>query len=243
MNFIYYAYLFFIGSSFASFYYLLAARIPRREKVVWTRSKCESCHTRLGFWDLFPVFSYFYLKGRCRYCGHSLSAAYCIFELVGGIFFIQNGLHYITSPRMFLFYMFLYSILFLIAAIDQQYFIIPDSLQVILFLLLLVDRYLSGASFDKSCLYGLVGMFAVGFLASAMVPEGLGGGDIKLMSLFGLNLGFYNASFVLCFAALLGLLSISFSHIFYKRNLSSPIPFGPFLVISFWLIKEGILQL
>src|SRR3989344_5493756 len=46
----------------------LIDRLPRGESWVRGRSKCDSCKHELGFWDLIPLLSYLWLRGRCRYC-------------------------------------------------------------------------------------------------------------------------------------------------------------------------------
>ena len=45
---------------------------------------CPNCNHELGFFDLFPVFSYIFLKGKCRYCGNKIRPRYLILEILSG---------------------------------------------------------------------------------------------------------------------------------------------------------------
>lgn len=53
-------------------------------KSFWGRSYCEKCKKQLAWYDLFPVFSYLFLQGRCRYCRTKLSIEYPLVELLTG---------------------------------------------------------------------------------------------------------------------------------------------------------------
>ena len=68
MSTILYIYIFLIGITFGSFFTLATYRIPKREDIIHTRSYCPKCKHKLSFWDMIPVFSYIFLKGKCRYC-------------------------------------------------------------------------------------------------------------------------------------------------------------------------------
>lgn len=69
------------------------------KRTFWGRSYCEKCKKKLAWYDLFPIFSYLFLKGRCRYCKAKLSLEYPLIELLmgfltAGIFgkFIPSGI-------------------------------------------------------------------------------------------------------------------------------------------------------
>ena len=83
--------LFFValGMVLGSFSSFLSYRIPAGLPWIWNkegevsykRSCCPHCHHPLGFFDLFPVLSWLYLKGRCRYCGQDISFLYPLVEI------------------------------------------------------------------------------------------------------------------------------------------------------------------
>lgn len=54
-------------------------------KSFWGRSYCPKCKHKLGWYDLLPIFSYIFLKGRCRYCHKKISIEYLLVELGMGL--------------------------------------------------------------------------------------------------------------------------------------------------------------
>ena len=48
------------------------------------RSQCDACHHVLHWYDLIPILSYVWLKGRCHYCGKKLSKEYILAEILTG---------------------------------------------------------------------------------------------------------------------------------------------------------------
>ena len=80
--------IFFIGTVFGSFFTLAVYRIPLGKNITHERSFCPNCEHRLEFKDLIPVFSYIFLKGKCRYCGEKVRPRYLILEILSGTVFV-----------------------------------------------------------------------------------------------------------------------------------------------------------
>ena len=80
--------IFFMGTVFGSFFTLAVYRIPLGKNITHERSFCPNCEHRLEFKDLIPVFSYIFLKGKCRYCGQKVRSRYLILEILSGIVFV-----------------------------------------------------------------------------------------------------------------------------------------------------------
>ena len=78
-----------IGITMGSFFTLATYRIPLKQDITHTRSYCPKCNHKLGFWDLIPVLSYIFLKGRCRYCKEKISARYIIMEIFSGFLYLS----------------------------------------------------------------------------------------------------------------------------------------------------------
>ncbi|WP_373795246.1 MULTISPECIES: A24 family peptidase [Jeotgalibaca] len=229
-------YYFFIGSCFASFYCVIADRLPRKESLIAQQSFCSSCKHPLAFFDLIPVLSFLSLRGRCRYCQKRIKSNLLLFEVIGGSIFIITASHY--QGFTFVFYSCFYSILFLVAVIDYYYFYIPDCLQLLLFIFTFFYHFANDSLNQLPIWFGIVMMLIVGISASWFVPNGLGGGDMKLMAIFGFYFGFYASSATLCLASLMGIVYL-FILSRYKSTLFQPlIPFGPFLALSFFMINE-----
>ena len=88
MDIIIYVIIFIIGIVFGSFYTLAVYRIPKGQDITHTRSYCTKCNHKLSFLDLIPVFSYIFLRGKCRYCKEKIRPRYFIIELISGISFV-----------------------------------------------------------------------------------------------------------------------------------------------------------
>ena len=86
-----YIILFLIGIFFGSFYTLAVYRIPKRQDITHTHSYCPNCNHKLGLLDLIPIFSYIFLKGKCRYCNEKIRPRYLILETLSGLLFVVLG--------------------------------------------------------------------------------------------------------------------------------------------------------
>ena len=84
-----YILIFIIGTLFGSFYTLAVYRIPKKQDITHTRSYCPKCNHKLGFFDMFPIFSYILLGGKCRYCKEKIRPRYLILEILSGLIFVS----------------------------------------------------------------------------------------------------------------------------------------------------------
>lgn len=80
--------VFIIGAFLGSFCTLAVYRIPLKQDITHERSYCPNCKHKLGFFDLFPIFSYIFLGGKCRYCKEKIRPRYLIIEVLSGIVFL-----------------------------------------------------------------------------------------------------------------------------------------------------------
>ena len=88
MDIFFYVIIFIIGSLFVSFYTLAVYRIPKRQDILLKHSYCPNCNHKLGLLDLFPIFSYIFLGGKCRYCKEKIRPRYLILEVLAGMLFV-----------------------------------------------------------------------------------------------------------------------------------------------------------
>ena len=79
-TFIIYIFVFLYGIVIGSFLNVCIYRIPKKESIVTVGSHCMKCGHQLKWYDLFPLFSFLFLKGKCRYCGTKLSVQYPVIE-------------------------------------------------------------------------------------------------------------------------------------------------------------------
>ena len=232
---IYYTIISFIfGITLGSFYNVVGYRLPREQSLIYPSSHCTSCNHKLGILDLFPVFSFIFLRGKCRYCGQKISWFYPFFEFMTGTLFAISYIVFGQSIEFFISITFI-SMLLIIIISDYQTMIIPDELLLVcgfvLIILIGINKGLVGLGY--SLIEGIVAfviMFAIKKLGDFMFKkESMGGGDIKLMFIFGLVLGLPMALVSIFIASFIGL-PISLFILYRKKE--HEIPFGPFLAVA-----------
>lgn len=84
--------IFILGIYFGSFFTLATYRLPKRENITHKHSYCPNCNHKLGILDLVPVFSYIFLRGKCRYCSKPIGSRYFLFEILTGLVFVLFAL-------------------------------------------------------------------------------------------------------------------------------------------------------
>lgn len=233
-----YLFVFLYGMVIGSFLNVCIWRIPRKESILYPSSHCPNCDTTLKSYDLFPIISYLFTGGNCRYCGVNISIQYPFVELANGIIYLLIFHKYGISTASIEFCL-LGSLLLTIGLIDYHHQIIPDSITITGFLVVLVFHISKYVNNPESLLHGLVGLLIGGgfFLLLAIITNGgMGGGDIKLMGLLGLWLGWKWILLVTLLAFVLGAF-ISILLILLKiKNRKDMIPFGPFIGLATILI-------
>ncbi len=124
------------GLIVGSFFNVCIYRIPiKKSIIVPERSYCPKCNHFLGVLDNIPIFSYIFLKGKCRYCKESISPRYIIVESLTAILFallLHRSSQMNHDPRYIILYLLEMCIfvgfLIVISFIDFEHFIIPDKL-------------------------------------------------------------------------------------------------------------------
>ena len=77
-----------IGAVIGSFVNVVSLRVAKREDFIHGRSYCPHCHHPLCALDLLPIFSYLFLRGKCRWCKQSISIRYLLVEITFAILFV-----------------------------------------------------------------------------------------------------------------------------------------------------------
>lgn len=238
-EFIALCYVAFGGLCLGSFATALIYRIPRdiswiREGKMASRSKCPSCNTTLNALDLVPVFSWLFLRGKCRHCGAKISVFYPLIELTCLI--LSLGLFHVWGAQWATLTVLLL-VPFLVAhiAIDWEHMILPDDINIALLILSVLFLALGGAG-DAWPWHLAAGLFLPGlFWAIAALMrvwkkrEALGPGDLKFLPSVGLLLGF---TAIPSYLIVSGLLGVATGLYYLFTNREGAFPFGPALVIS-----------
>ena len=222
--------VFTVGACMGSFLNCTAWRIVHGESVLRGRSHCDICGHVLGARDLVPIFSYLFSHGKCRYCGSTLSAGHVWAEGASGLTFLLIVFKYDISLQALEMLVFA-CVLLASAFADLEGFIIPDRFIAAGFVMRVVFFFLLGEG-KSDALDALLGGFAVGggLLLFVLLyerlrkVEAMGGGDLKLLFLTGLYLGWAKNLLCLFLACIFG---IVFALITQKRRTGQAFPWGP----------------
>lgn len=234
MDVVYFILFFIFGTIFGSFYNVIGYRLPKGESIIYPASHCPNCGHKLGTLELIPILSFLIQKGRCKHCQNKISAFYMVFEFLTGLLFGIAYLCFGFSLELIIALTFI-SLLIIIVVSDYNYMIISDSV-LIFFSILLGGEILIIYGPDKfigrliSAILAFLTMFFIKKIGDFMFKkESMGGGDIKLMFIFGLVLGYPMTILSIFLGSLVG---FPISLIMLKKNMDHIIPFGPFLAIG-----------
>ena len=227
--------------------------------IITPRSHCFHCDTELGTADLVPLLSYLWLRGLCRYCGVRISGRYFLVELVTGLAFAALYLHHRGAIFDFVSAALFAGVLIPVFFIDLEYTLIPAELTAAGMLIgvgsdllkLLVGQgqplewLVPGTTWLIQIPASLVGLCLGGAVFASIVVlgrvlfgrEAMGGGDVHLAAAIGAKLGpgyAFLTFFLLAvgLGALIGVLLIALR----LRSRQDYIPFGPFMVVSAFLL-------
>jgi len=221
-------YFFILGLVTGSFFNVCIYRLPRKESVVFPPSRCPLCQTRLTPRDLVPLFSYLWLKGRCRYCQGRISWRYPAVELLTGLLFMMLYAHFGLN-LLLVKYLILICFLMVISFIDLEYYLIPDRLILFMLGMGILLNFFTRELPISSILWGVLVPAGILFLLAVLSKGGMGGGDIKLAGAAGLFLGWPQSLLALFLACFLGGIFGLILLIFHLKKRKDPLPFAPFL--------------
>ncbi|MGI9548440.1 MAG: prepilin peptidase [Bdellovibrionales bacterium] len=231
-------FFFVIGSIFGSFANVLIYRLQLKEPFnLWNRSYCPSCKKLIPFYLNIPIFSWFFLRGRCQNCKASFSFRYPFVEfLTASLFallFLSIGWNWFLLEAL----IFAFGLV-VVSFIDLDQMILPDSFTLSGIVLGLVGGFLNPERYFLDSLLGcFLGGFLLLFIAYAYYlfrkQEGVGGGDIKLLAWIGAVLGWQSLSFVLIVSSFLGTIVGAILILCDKKfHIQTALPFGPYLALG-----------
>jgi leader peptidase (prepilin peptidase)/N-methyltransferase len=202
-------------------------------------SQCPHCAHPIRPRENIPLFSYLLLRGRCSACKAPIGRRYPLVELACGLASAFVAWHFGFGWQAGLM-LFLSWGLLAMSLIDADHQLLPDVLVLpLLWLGLIVNGFdlfvslhdaLWGAVAGYLCLWSVYWLFKL-----LTGKEGMGHGDFKLLAMFGAWGGWQILPMTLLLASLTGALA---GIAMLRRNraqMSTPIPFGPFLAIAGWI--------
>lgn len=253
--------VFLAGCALGSFYNVLIDRLPNDQDVLKERSKCTFCGTVLQWKDLIPIFSYIFLRGRCRYCKEKLSPQYLISELsVGALFLLAFFLFIeVFSVPTLILRLALWSMLFITAVMDFKYSIIMDQILIPFTLIGVVTQLIVGKQYFTidldgtkiefvtrdpwQMLYGaLAGLvfYGIVYLTARLIykKEAFGFGDVLLLGAIGTFMGLSKTIITGFLAFYLAVVFMLIFKLVKKGSLKDrPIPFAPPLCMAAFIMS------
>ncbi len=259
MQFFLYTSLFLLGVIIGSFLnvFLLRGGTGKWKK---GRSVCFSCGKEIRKRDMFPILSYFLLRGRCFFCKSKISFQYPLVEFLNGFLFVLTFVFFFKNDWLsFLNVVLLSGIVSMFLTIifyDIKHKIIPDGPETILFFLAILKVSLD--FFGDRDIHNLIFSLSAGFLSA--IPffclwffskgKWLGFGDVKLVIPLGWIVGFnlvfpsiifsywLGGAFVIVFffiGRFAPRLLLFFGLKNYRLTRKTELPFAPFLIAGFFI--------
>lgn len=259
INYFIFTLVFVWGLAIGSFINVLIFRLPQGEDIVIKPSHCMTCGERIKFYDLIPVFSYIFLRGKCRHCGEKISIQYPLIELLTAISMVAiyyifgwiytPGVYQTFTPTQIITMiamMVLVAMFIAVFFIDLKHYIIPNEIIIFGIAAGLLFAVLKGFNYynwhyNWSSLQNAGSGFLVGGLVFFLIviigewimkAEAMGMGDVKLMAVIGLFLGLKLTVLSMFMAFIIGSVVSLFLLATKIKGRKDQIPFGPFIVLG-----------
>lgn len=238
--------LFFLGASIGSFVMVVSQRL-RVKNFLNNRSVCMSCNNTLSWKELVPVFSYLFLRGKCKYCKSKISVSLFLIELFSGLIFILLPYvinvytsNFYLGVGIFVLFIIIYIFAMFTAIYDIKHKIINLESLIVLFILSIISQ-ISLQYFDDNIGISYLNLlspvftsFIFAFLYLISRGRWMGLGDIFLYFIFGailpLPMAISGVFYSVWIGAVFSLVMYTFNH---KYHLKSEIPFAPFIILGF----------
>lgn len=234
--------LFIFGLLFGSFINAWVWRVKTKRPILNDRSMCPNCKHRLAARDLVPVFSWLWLRGRCRYCKKPISIQYPFVELLTALLFSISFLVFAPEGTeawlLFALWLGQLTVLIALSVYDLRWMILPNKMLLVLtgFATLQIALKIYVSQSSQPLADAAVGALVAGgffyLLFALSKGKWMGGGDVKLAFVMGLILGLRDVLIALMIGFNVAAI-ISVGLIASKRlSRKSLIPFGPFLILG-----------
>jgi len=237
-----------VGVVVGSFLNVCSDRLPAEKSLVYPPSHCDACQHRLSPKELVPVFSYLWLRGRCRYCQAPIPRRLLWVEIGCGLLFAFNYWYYGLSIEfaVITFYCCLFVVLMII---DLEHRLILNKIvypAAVVALIIgvfqpplgVIDISLpwptvaSGVNGMVSSITGGAAGFILLLIPAVIYPAGMGWGDVKMAALIGLVTGFPLVFVALFMGIVCGGLVAGLLLLLKMKGRKEPIPFAPFLSLA-----------
>lgn len=232
-----YIFVAIVGLCVGSFLNVLIYRVPNEISIIKPDSHCPICKNKLKWWHNIPVFSWLFLGGRCGFCRAPISPRYILVEILNMVLWLACALlFWKVNIVLAIALMLACSVLIVIAFVDIEHKFIPDRFQIALLILgilcAIFDPVWGWASHVIGAFVGggvLLAFYGLGYLIYK--KEAMGFGDVKLMAVCGLILGWQCALVALFFGAILGAVGCLLMRAISKKD-NVEYAFAPYLALG-----------
>jgi len=223
------------GAIVGSFLNVVIYRVPLGKSIVWPASACTKCGRELLWYENVPVASWLVLRGRCRTCATPISFQYPLIEAITAAMFGLAWWYY--GPGVLLASRLLFGCaLIVLFAIDLEYHLLPN---VITLPGIVVGFALSFFT-EPGWIASLIGLLVGGGVLYAIAEgyyrirheEGLGMGDVKMLSMIGAFLGWRLTLLTLMLASVSGTIIGVLLIVTRRGGMKYALPFGTFLALG-----------
>lgn len=234
MQILYGLFITLCGLFVGSFLNVCIYRIPRRKFFEQSRSYCPQCRTMLKWYENIPIFSYLFLKGRCRTCKEKIPVRYPLVEFTNMVAwllaYLKFGISFYTALLLVLF-----SVLIVMSMIDYDIKEIPNSIIIVIMVLGVIGFFIDPKVTNILWWEKLIGLVAMSslFLAIAIITRGgIGGGDIRILYSLGLFAGYKFVTLGTMIGVIIGAIAGLGLMFFRKTSRKAEMPLGPALSIG-----------
>ena len=252
-NNLYAIFLFLFGACIGSFLNVYRFRYPKSISIIYPSSFCPKCKKKIPWFFNIPIFSWFWLKGKCDFCKSNISFQYPFIEFLTALLFTFNifaisnlSSNYLANLIGLTFFC---SLLIAASLIDLDNLLIPNNLLLfgsisgLIFNLITRKIY-----FDENYLFiiykylilsfvFLILFEILNFIISMIIKkEPFGFGDSKFLFMISTWLGIKGALLTFILSIYIGgIISILLilSKLISRKGM---IPFGPYISLSAYII-------
>ncbi|MFC1949217.1 prepilin peptidase [Chloroflexota bacterium] len=230
-----------LGLFVGSFINVCIDRLPQGQSIIRPPSHCAACNRKLSIPDLVPLFSYIWLRGKCRYCNAHISLRLPVVEGITALMFAllywNSGLG--LELAIFLVYGSLLIIIFVIDLENQlvlDKIVFPGMVIAIAFSFFWpgikpIYSFWPELGVESSLAGGFIGFVAMA-LPFFIYRRGMGFGDVKLAALVGVMTGYPLAIIAILMSWIIGGIVAAILLAFKLKGPKDPIPSATFLAVS-----------
>ena len=246
---------FWFGCCIGSFLNVCIYRLPLGMSLVSPPSHCTSCDHKISVWENIPIFSYLFLRGKCRWCGAPISPRYLIGEMIVGLMYMASFVYVLRFrlplPSMFVYFLTV-SVAYPAAMIDMKVRLIPNELTYSLLFLAPLYHLVHGVGEDpylldwRGCMISIVTAGLFGTLLTffswlgerVLKREAFGLGDVKLIAGLAAALGALPTLWIMLSGSAIALVFMPIYTLKNPKFRRRGFAFGPFLAVGLglWLL-------